>query len=158
MDSKSFLATVIVAVCAIFVGMNLGGGESRTASAAPRDKMKVEVIVEVGPKASVSAVTRAISNIGSSGADGFRIDSFFDITYARNIGSSGMDGFQVDSFFDIFYAREPAADGFDTEIVAMSLKCTLDNPNNPGGVIDAVKAAAESAGANIVHGHVTVLK
>ena len=75
-----------------------------------------------------------------------------------NIGSSGQDGFRVDSFFDITYEVSSSPDGFDTEIVSLSLRAVPNDPNvNPGAVIDDVKAAVGSSG--VVHkGHVTILK
>ena len=104
-------------------------------------------------------MVQAISNIGSSGLDGFSVDSFFDVVYASNIGSSGLDGFIVDSFFDLTYKIDAPSDTqFDTEIIAMSLSSTLSDPTNPGGALDAIRKAVEIAGGTVAYGHVTVLK
>ena len=153
MKNIAIFGCLVVATVVSFTLLRPSG----TADAAPRvsGSMKVELIVEVGKGSSIAAISKAISNIGSSGQDGVRVDSFFDITYCANIGSSCLDGHQVDSFFDIFYSVAP---DLDTEMVALSLKCTLDNPNDPGFAIDVVKAAAVRAGGTVYYGHVTVLK
>ncbi len=77
---------------------------------------------------------------------------------AAGVGSSGIDGFSVDSFFDITYKVSTGAKGFDTEIVAMQLRAAPTDPNmNAGAVIDAVKKTVGNQG-DVTVGHVTVLK
>ena len=114
----------------------------------------------------------AVSNIGSSGQDGVRyytVDSFFDVFYVSNIGSSGQDGVRFiappsfDSFFDIEYSvASPVDRSFPTEMVALSLGVTLDDPDNPAAALDAVKSAVTEAGSTVLYhrhrGHVTILK
>ncbi len=134
-------------------------------SGAPSGQVQLEFLIEM-PKSSDPALTPVgdlvgiISNLGSSGEDGFRVDSFFDITYVSNLGSSGLDGFAVDSFFDVTYDIEygSSASTIEVEIIAMQLRATPNDPANPVGAIDAVKKAVNGAGGKVYVGHVTVLK
>jgi len=123
----------------------------------------IQLILDAtGVKGGAGALVEAISNIGSSGQDGvrgsFNVDSFFDISYTSNIGSSGIDGFQVDSFFDITYRISGDKGGFDTEMVSMQLRATLDDPAGGAAAIDRIRAAVSQAGGRTYYGHVTVLK
>ena len=133
-------------------------------------KVQLQFLIELpqspaGTPTRVGELVKRISNIGSSGEDGFTVDSFFDIQYVSNIGSSGLDGntatFQVDSFFDVFYEIEFDNSGnrtLQTEMLSMDLSGTLNDPANPAGAIDAVTRAVNEAGGHVHGGHVTILK
>ena len=142
------------------------------AASVPKDQDQLDLIVELGKGLTVESVVTAVSNIGSSGQDGvrfFTVDSFFDVFFVSNIGSSGEDGVRFiappsfDSFFDIEYSvASPVDSSFPTEMVALSLGVTLDDPDNPAAVLDAVKGAVTEAGSTVLYhrhrGHVTILK
>ena len=155
----------LVALFAVVVTAGTIVVQPTAVAAVPaKGEAQMDFMIEVGmapdgTPMSVQQLVKVISNIGSSGEDGFIVDSFFDITYVSNIGSSGIDGFSVDSFFDVSYKIDNSSDKtFDTEMVALSLRSTLDDPNNPARAIDAVKAAVEKTGGRVYYGHVTVLK
>ncbi|MDA0987734.1 MAG: hypothetical protein O2783_01080 [Chloroflexi bacterium] len=88
----------------------------------------------------------------------FQVDSFFDISYISNIGSSGLDGytFTVDSFFDVEYR----VSSIDTEMVSLSLSASpiFGDPDFDVRALDAVITAVAEAGGHVHYGHVTVLK
>ena len=159
MKKRSFvlLAGLVAIVAAAFFAYT-----QPTTSAAPRllrSEADVELIVRVAKPGSSSLV---VSNIGSSGEDGvrFSVDSFFDILVVSNIGSSGEDGvrFSIDSFFDIFYdiaADDAGARSVPIELVALQLRGSNADPNNPGQVLDDLKAAVGDSGT-VIGGHVTL--
>ena len=137
------------------------------AATTSKGKFQLDLVVSVPKDTSVE---RVVSNIGSSGLDGtgrrtYNVDSFFDVFYISNIGSSGEDG--VRSFsanFDVFFEidLDPVSKGVGTEMISMSLTGTLNDPSNPGVVIDGVREALSgadpSAKGSVHYGHVTVLK
>ena len=129
------------------------------ADSKSKGEAELELIIELGSGAdgiptTIEEVVQAVSNVGS-----FAVDSFFDITYVSDIGSSGLDGFSVDSFFDITYRIESPSDAkIEIELVALTLRSTLSDPANPGGALDAVKAAVTAAGGKTYYGHVTLIK
>ena len=139
-------------------------------SGAQKGQVQLQFLIELpkmSPDPTITPMEWVISNLGSSGEDGFRVDSFFDISYVSNIGSSGLDGntttFQVDSFFDVFYEIEfDNPTGGDrtvqTEILSMDLSATLNDPTDPAGAIDAVTKAVNEGGGHVHKGHVTILK
>ena len=153
-----------------------------SASSAQSGQVRLQFLIELPPTPKcepdtdpsrcptpVGDLVRKISNLGSSGEDGFVVDSFFDISYVRNIGSSGLDGntttFQVDSFFDVFYEIKfdnPKGGGdrtIQTEMLSMDLSATPNDPTNPAGAIDAVtRAVRDEVGGHVHKGHVTILK
>ena len=96
---------------------------------------------------AVEAAIRRGANIGSSGQDGFSVDSFFDITY------------RVDSFFDITYRVESSTHTVDVEIHA-----TPNGPVDPVAVITNVQNALDKEldktqpSKKEFKGHVTILK
>lgn len=155
----------VVALLAVVIVSTVMAFQPSTVSAVPKKSdAQMDLMIELGTgpsgkPMSVQELTRLISNIGSSGQDGFRVDSFFDIHYVANIGSNGLDGFSVDSFFDISYEVDRSSPGgFDTEMVALSLRSTLDNADNTAAILDAVKAAVEKTGGDVYYGQITVLK
>ena len=105
--------------------------------ATPLGKMDIPLIE--------ATVRRAVSNIGSSGQDGVRVDSFFDVEY------------QIDSFFDI--TVESNTKSFDTEILSMDLSGSPKSRGlDPGAVIQSVISAVRGIDGTVHHGHVTILK
>ena len=75
--------------------------------------------------------------IGSSGQDG-----------VLKIGSSGLDGIKSDSFFDVEY-------GFiETEMIAMSLTSSSPIPVNAGEAIDFLNLELGKSGSSILYFHV----
>ena len=154
------VALIVAAVAGGFAAVQPGTGAAQQV----KGEARIDLIIVVDKSEGrvtipVKSMVQAISNIGSSGLDGFSVDSFFDVVYASNIGSSGLDGFIVDSFFDLTYKIDAPSDTqFDTEIIAMSLSSTLSDPTNPGGALDAIRKAVEIAGGTVAYGHVTVLK
>ena len=140
---------------------------SAEAQPTPDSNAEVELIVSLGISSDGTRATLEgiVSNIGSSGQDGvrggsdFQVDSFFDIYYVSNIASSGQDGvrsnltvsnigssgqdgvskksdFQVDSFFDISYGIDGGK--IDIELVALQLRATLSDPSDTAGFLEAV--------------------
>jgi hypothetical protein len=107
-------------------------------------QVDIELMVSAGKVGSVGAMTAAVRNIGSSGQDGVKTD-----------GGS----FQVDSFFDIEYrVGGLETHKIETEMIAMQLRTTLTDPDNPNAALDDIKAAIQAAGGGVYYGHVTVLK
>ena len=81
------------------------------------------------------------------------------VKQAANIGSSGLDGFAVDSFFDITTDFSKDSKGVEIEIIAMQLRAASNDPNmNAGQVIDEVKAAVKDKGGHEFIGHVTLIR
>ena len=154
------VALIVAAVAGGFAAVQPGTGAAQQVKGEARIDLIIVVDKSQGDVTiPVRSMVQAISTIGSSGLDGFSVDSFFDVVYASNIGSSGLDGFIVDSFFDLTYKIDAPSDTqFDTEIIAMSLSSTLSDPTNPGGALDAIRKAVEIAGGTVAYGHVTVLK
>lgn len=156
----------IVAAVGIFSILPEGQVEAK-GDKGKTGQVDIELMVSAGKGGSVEAMTAAVRNIGSSGQDGvakgggsFQVDSFFDIMYVSNIGSSGEDGvsFNVDSFFDIEYRVGSDREKIETEMIAMQLRATLTDPDNPDAALDDIRAAVRGAGGDVYYGHVTVLK
>ena len=168
MTKRNLAIVAVVAALVASVGMLVA--QPGTTNAA-RSSAQIDLLIEVkevgpdGTRPTVGDIKKRISNIGSSGEDGFSVDSFFDITYSivSNIGSSGQDGvslssFSVDSFFDIVYQIDfSTAKSFQTEILSMSLTGRLDDPSDPGGVLSSIARGLADLG-DTTGGHVTPLK
>ena len=92
-----------------------------------------------GTETSVGDLVTKISNIGSSGQDGVRFDSFFDIDY------------QID--FD-----PPRYRTVETEMLSMQLSGRVADPSNPGTALDALRRAVSIVGGDVIVAHVTILK
>ena len=132
------LSAGLIAVAAfVLLAVSLPANE---ASAAKRpQEAELDFTIQITPGVSVEEIVAAVRK-------------------GANIGSSGQDGFRIDSFFDITYEVSSSPDGFDTEMVSLSLRAVPNDPNvNPGAVIDNVKAAVGKSGI-VFRGHVTVLK
>ena len=132
-----------------------------SAQAAAKAKGEIQIDLFVTGMTPSEAIARIKK--GTTGTT-FQVDSFFDITYS-NIGSSGLDGvrassFNVDSFFDITYEISfDSSTGFwDTEMVSMSLSGSVDDPNDPAAMENALAAVRKALNSDEFYGHVTVLK
>ena len=91
-----------------------------------------------------------------SGASAARIVDA--VREAANIGSSGQDGFQVDSFFDIDYRIAFSDDGTTSAVGNIEIRAVPNSPDlNPGTIIDNVRADVGTDSTEY-YGHVTVLK
>ena len=138
---------------------------SAQAASAGQGQFQAELIVQLPP--DVTSVSAALTLVRGSGEDpdtgesDFQVDSFFDVSYVSNIGSSGLDGFapssfQVDSFFDIYYEIDFSTRTVQTEMLSMSLTGSMSDPTDPGVVIDAVTSALK--GGHVYYGHVNVIR
>jgi hypothetical protein len=77
---------------------------------------------------------------------------------AANIGSSGLDGFSVDSFFDIEYRVTTTVNGTISASADIEMRAVPNSPDmNPGTIIDNVRKAVGDKRYEF-KGHVTVLK
>lgn len=138
---------MLLGLAAIIAATTLAATNSRVQGATP---------------AKNEAVLRL--NIGDPDFDLLRI-SVADIVKAiragASIGSSGNDGFAVDSFFDITY-RAGLPGSTEGGVVNVEIRAVPNNPDmNPGTVIDGVHAKIT---ALLRHrprefaGHVTLIK
>ena len=78
---------------------------------------------------------------------------------AANIGSSGQDGFSVDSFFDITYRVSPDdSTRKSATTISVVIHAEPNNPEtlNPGAIIDAVNKATGKKKEYV--GHVTLIR
>jgi hypothetical protein len=125
---------------AMAVGVSVSLSSENTVEAKKAEDAVLEFTIETSPDTSVGEVVDAVRK-------------------AANIGSSGEDGFRIDSFFDISYAISPSADGTRSAvgIVTIEIHAAPNSSDiNPGTVIDNVRAAVGGKGGYI--GHVTLLK
>jgi hypothetical protein len=110
-----------------------------TVEAKKKDEAVLEFSIGVKPGVSVGKIVDAVRK-------------------AANIGSSGQDGFQVDSFFDIEYRIDFSDDGRASATVDIEIRAVPNSPNlNPGTIIDNVRIAVADSNDEY-YGHVTVLK
>tara|TARA_B100000315_G_C14286542_1_gene455470 strand:- start:137 stop:556 length:420 start_codon:yes stop_codon:yes gene_type:complete len=107
--------------------------------AKKKDEAVLEFSIGVKPGVSVGKIVDAVRK-------------------AANIGSSGQDGFQVDSFFDIEYRIDFSDDGRASATVDIEIRAVPNSPDlNPGTIIDNVRIAVADSNDEYT-GHVTVLK
>jgi len=119
---------------ALAVGVSISVSSENTAEAKQTEDAVLEFTIDVPADASVGKIVDAVrkaANIGSSGQDGFQVDSFFDVTYSISSGGRGT--------------------------VVFVIHAAPNSPDiNPGTVIDNVRAAAGNRGGYI--GHVTLIR
>ncbi|MDP6452883.1 MAG: hypothetical protein QF898_06205 [SAR202 cluster bacterium] len=107
--------------------------------AKKKDEAVLEFSIGVKPGVSVGKIVDAVRK-------------------AANIGSSGQDGFQIDSFFDIEYRIDFSDDGRASATVDIEIRAVPNSPDlNPGTIIDNVRIAVADSNDEYT-GHVTVLK
>ena len=128
---------------ALVIGVSIGLSSENTVEAKKKQEAVLEFTIGVSSGASVEAIVDAVRK-------------------AANIGSSGQDGFQVDSFFDIEYRIDFSDDGkisrLGTAVVDIEIHAVPNSPDlNPGAVIDNVQAAVGSKEHEFI-GHVTLLR
>ena len=79
----------MAALVAVVVVASLMAFQPNTADAGPKKSdAQMDLMIELGTgpngrTMSVQELTKLLSNIGSSGQDGFRVDSFFDRLFDR---------------------------------------------------------------------------
>lgn len=124
---------------ALAVGVSISVSSENTAEAKQTEDAVLEFTIDVPADASVGKIVDAVRK-------------------AANIGSSGQDGFQVDSFFDIDYRIAFSDDGTTSAVVNIEIRAVPNSPDlNPGTIIDNVRAAVGTDSTEY-YGHVTVLK
>ncbi|MDP6452884.1 MAG: hypothetical protein QF898_06210 [SAR202 cluster bacterium] len=129
---------------ALAAGMAMLAVAIITAMAVPSGSATVEA------KKTEDAVLEFTIDVPADASVGKTVDV---VRKAANIGSSGQDGFAVDSFFDITYMVSPGGGG----TIKIVIHAAPNSPDiNPGTVIDNVRAAVGGKGGYI--GHVTLLK
>lgn len=163
MRKKLFAVLLGLGALAMFAGVAAAAQPAGQAAAGVRGEAQLDLVVSVPITPGGSPATDLEEALRAQGE--FRIDSFFDVEYARvasvpNLGSSGLDGvrassFNVDSFFDVSY--EIFGDP-DFDLLRVSATGVLADPTNPGAATEAVRRAAQKLGGSVFYGHVTVLK
>ena len=160
MKTRSLVLLAGLTALAAMVGIMLAQpSESVAAKAVAKGEVQLEFTIEIPTieipgieiptvdiPSVVAAVQTAVTNIGSSGLDGYSIDSFFDLKY------------QCDVFFEVDVRSSRS---IQTEILSMSLTGTPLTPDvDPGAVIQSVIEAVRALeiGGTLTDGHVTVLK
>ena len=139
MKKRNFVLSAGLFAVAAFVILAVSLPANEASAAKSKQESQLDFTIQISPGVSVEEIVAAVRR-------------------GANIGSSGQDGFRVDSFFDITYEISASPDGFDTEMVSLSLRAAPNDPDvNPGAVIDNVRAAVGKSG-RVFYGHVTVLK
>ena len=126
---------------AMAVGVSVSLSSENTVEAKKKQEAVLEFTIGVSSGASVEAIVDAVrkaANIGSSGQDGFQVDSFFDIEYRIDFSDSRKLG--------------------TVAVVDIEIHAVPNSPDlNPGAVINSVQAAVAGKGHEFI-GHVTLLR
>ena len=139
MKKLGFALATGMAMLAIAIIAAMALPSDNTVEAKKKDEAVLEFSIGVKPGVSVGKIVDAVRK-------------------AANIGSSGQDGFQVDSFFDIEYRIDFSDDGRASATVDIEIRAVPNSPDlNPGTIIDNVRIAVADSNDEYT-GHVTVLK
>ena len=119
---------------ALAVGVSVGLSSENTAEAKRQEEAVLEFSIGVPSDASVGRIVDAVRK-------------------AAGIGSNRADGFAVDSFFDITYMISPGGEG----TIEIGIHAAPNSSDiNAGAVIDRVRAAVGRKGEYV--GHVTLIR
>jgi hypothetical protein len=128
-----------MAMLAIAVVAAMAFPSDNTIEAKKKDETVLQFTIGVPPEQSVGEIVDLVRA-------------------AANIGSSGQDGFIVDSFFDVEYRVSTTVNGTIEASVDIEMRAVPNSPDlNPGTIIDNVRKAVGDKRYEF-RGHVTVLK